>query len=564
VASSLSGAASRVRVLDLAVAWPECPPKGDISDWLAVGHTVAELESLIAASPDFIATQNAPDDTKAANSAVVHVASAAWPEPLSLPEGLSPVENFDLEFIPPAIGPWVADISERMQCPPEYIAVSAMVGLGSVLGRKIAIRPQRKTDWLEVANLWGCVVGRPGMMKSPAMMEALKPLYRLENTAREAYGIEAARYAQELELYQLRRGAAETIAKAALKKDVRASIEASPLPPEEPRERRYIANDVTYEKLGEILADNPNGVLAHRDELVSLLKTLDREEYAPARGFFLTAWSGTQGYTFDRVTRGKTHVEAACLSVLGSTQPGRLAEYVRRATSGGSGDDGLIQRFGLLVWPDQTPTWRNVDRFPDGDAKQSACRTFDSFDSLLPSEIGAEADDFQSLPFLRFDGDAQGLFLEWRSDLEARLRSADLQPAIEAHLAKYRKLVPALALIGHLAEGGTGAVGKAALMRALAFAEYLESHARRAYGAGPEAEVAAAKSILGHIRNNDLHDGFTARDIHRHNWSHLTDRGQIQAGLNLLSDLDWIAIEPDTQQAGRPSYRYRINPRAHR
>ena len=190
--------------------------------------------------------------------------------------------------------------------------------------------------------------------------------------------------------------------------------------------------------------------------------------------------------------------------MLGSTQPGRLAEYVRRATSGGGGDDGLIQRFGLLVWPDQTPTWRNVDRFPDGDAKQAAWQTFDSFDSLIPSEIGAEADDFQSLPFLRFDGDAQGLFLEWRADLEARLRSADLQPAIEAHLAKYRKLVPALALIGHLAEGGTGAVGKAALMRALAFAEYLESHAKRAYGAGPEAEVAAAKSILAHIRNNDL------------------------------------------------------------
>ena len=240
------------------------------------------LTWLIAASPDFIAAEHDADDTKTANSAVVHVASAAWPEPLSLPEGLSPVENFDLEFIPPAIGPWVGDISERMQCPPEYIAVSAMVGLGSVLGRKIAIRPQRKTDWLEVANLWGCVVGRPGMMKSPAMMEALRPLYRLETMAREAYGIEAARYAQDLEVHKLRREAAEKSAREALRKNVMASIEAGPLAPEQPKERRYIANDVTYEKLGEILADNPNGVLAHRDELVSLLKTLDREEYAPA------------------------------------------------------------------------------------------------------------------------------------------------------------------------------------------------------------------------------------------------------------------------------------------
>jgi Protein of unknown function (DUF3987) len=84
-------------------------------------------------------------------------------------------------------------------------------------------------------------------------------------------------------------------------------------------------------------------VLAHRDELVSLLKTLDREEYAAARGFFLTAWNGTTPYKFDRIGRGKVHIEGACLSLIGSTQPGKLAEYVRRAVGGGSGDDGLIQ-----------------------------------------------------------------------------------------------------------------------------------------------------------------------------------------------------------------------------
>ena len=77
--------------------------------------------------------------------------------------------------------------------------------------------------------------------------------------------------------------------------------------PEEPIDRRYVTNDTTYEKLGEILAQNPNGVLAHRDELVSLLKTLDREEFAAARGFFLTAWNGTIPYKFDRITRGRRH-----------------------------------------------------------------------------------------------------------------------------------------------------------------------------------------------------------------------------------------------------------------
>ena len=58
---------------------------------------------------------------------------------------------------------------------------------------------------------------------------------------------------------------------------------------------------------------------------------LNREEFAPARGFFLSAWNRTWGYTFDRIVRGATHIEAACQSLLGSTQPGRIAEYIRRA-----------------------------------------------------------------------------------------------------------------------------------------------------------------------------------------------------------------------------------------
>jgi hypothetical protein len=40
----------------------------------------------------------------------------------------------------------------------------------------------------------------------------------------------------------------------------------------------------------------------------------------------------------------------------------------------------------------------------------------------------------------------------------------------------------------------------------------LETHARRAYAAGYEAERSAAKAILAHIRKGNLGDGFTARE----------------------------------------------------
>jgi Protein of unknown function (DUF3987) len=484
----------------------------------------------------------------------------SWPSPKPLPTGLAPVAALDLDFLPATIAPWVGDIAERMQCPLDFVAIPALVGLGSALGRKIGVRPQRQTDWLEVPNLWGCIVGRPGAMKSPAMGEAIKPLNQLDAKAREEHAQALKGHAAQAELHRLKLDEARVSARKALKNgaDVPALYYDEP---DEPKARRYVVNDTTYEALGEILADNPNGVLAFRDELVSLLKTLDREDNIAARGFFLTAWNGTTGYTFDRITRGKTHIEAACLSLLGSTQPGRLSEYVRRATDGGSGDDGLIQRFGLLSWPDQDPEWRETDRYPNSEARTRAWATFERLDNADANAVNAQRDPFAALPFLRFDAQAQGNFSEWHSDLERRLRGGEMSPALESHLAKYRKLVPALALINHLADGGIGPVPLAPLARALALSEYLETHARRAYGAGALSETSTAKAILKRIRNGELEDGFAARDIRRREWSGLTDTDQIKAGLSLLADYDWLA--PRTiETGGRPRIIYSINPEA--
>jgi Protein of unknown function (DUF3987) len=118
---------------------------------------------------------------------------------------LLPVETFDLELLPTTIAPWVADISERMQCPPDFVGIPAVVALGSVVGRRIGVRPQRHTDWLEVSNMWGCIVGRPGMMKSPALGEALKPLYRLEAEARRSNDEARKAYAASLEAHKAAR-----------------------------------------------------------------------------------------------------------------------------------------------------------------------------------------------------------------------------------------------------------------------------------------------------------------------------------------------------------------------
>ena len=101
------------------------------------------------------------------------------PDPLPIPADLPPVQRFNPTWLPSTLRPWVVDIAERMQCPPDFPAVASMVALSGVLGRKIAIRPKQRDNWTVYANLWGMLIGRPSLMKSPPMKEALLPIRRM-------------------------------------------------------------------------------------------------------------------------------------------------------------------------------------------------------------------------------------------------------------------------------------------------------------------------------------------------------------------------------------------------
>ena len=487
-------------------------------------------------------------------------------EPQPLPNDLHPVKSFDYRLLPESLAPHVIDICERVQCPPDFVAVGVMVGLGSLIGRKVGIRPQAQTDWTVTANQWGCAVGRPGLMKTPAMEQALAPLKRLSAKANDTYQTDLENFHIQSQMAKLRRDVGEKEARKKLAQNPDADVSAlfAVADPDEPTLRRYIINDTSPAALGELHRQNPNGVLVYRDELVSLLRSLDREDQAEGREFYLTGWSGDSGYTFDRIGRGMNlHIPAVCISLLGTTQPGRLAEYVRHAVRGGSGDDGLIQRFGLLVWPDTSSGWKNVDRWPDGEAKRFASSVYDRLADLDPEAIGAQQDtdlngDPDGIPYLRFDEQAHGLFLEWRTDLEQRLRGDDLHPAVESHLAKYRKLIPSLALIIHLSEGAQGPVSEQATLKALAWSEYLESHALRAYGSITQPETATAKAILQRIRKGDLPNEFKGWEVWRPGWARLSDREQVQDGLRLLVDYGHL-FEETHNTGGRPSTIYTVN-----
>jgi putative DNA primase/helicase len=484
--------------------------------------------------------------------------------PIDLPSELLAVKALDVRLLPATMTSWCADISERLQVAPDFVGVTIMAALGTVIGRKIAIRPQEKTDWQEVANQWALVIGRPGVLKSPAMEEALKPIRYLESKQHETYEAEQRQYAQEKMAAEFRLDAAKAEAKKTLKGNPLANITKLMEidQPMEPVLKRYLTSDSTVEALAVLLQQNPNGICVYRDEMVSLLKTLDRDERAADRGFYLTGWNGNSKYTTDRIGRGfHQHIDGMCISMIGSTQPGRIGEYVRAAVKGGPGDDGLIQRFGLMVWPDQAEIFKNVDRAPDYRARDAVIQVFERLDLLTPEDVDAEFDEYSKTWFLRFDEEALELFTDFRHGLERKIRDPETHPAIEAHIAKYRKLVPSIALIDHLSTLQAGPVRFESVMKAIEWSAYLESHARRIYGSGSRSRISAAKELLKKIPNAYGSAPFTAREVKRRHWSGL-DCDAVDAGLDLLVEYQWIIDLEQDRGIGRPTVIYQLNPLA--
>lgn len=513
----------------------------------------------------------------AAERSLSRSASRAWPEPKPIQAALHPVPAFDGEILlPEALRGWVLDEADRMQCPPDFIAVGALAALGAIIGARCAIKPKARDSWLIVPNLWGGIVGLPSAKKSPAIGAALKPLDRLIARAMEAHRADLEAFEADKTVFEAKKDAIEGRIKAAAKDAKKGDLDSlarelqghRQQAPDAPVLRRYKSNDTTVEKLGELLRENPSGLLVLRDELVGLLASWDREGREGERAFYLEAWNGNASFDTDRIGRGSIFIPNLCVSIFGGIQPDKLVGYLEQAAHA-LANDGMLQRFQLLVYPDHR-SWEWRDRIPAKEARDRAFAVFDTLADFDPEAWGAApADDFCKFPSFRFDEAAQEIFIEWSGDLHRTKLPGEDHPMIAQHLAKFDKLFPALALILHLvdcsATGQRGPVKVESALRAAVWCDYLEAHARRCYGLLADDGLRAAQALADKLRQGKLHEGFTARDVRRNQWRSLTADEAVQAALDWLEDEGWLRSEEvggTGPGSGRRTARYAINPKA--
>lgn len=481
-----------------------------------------------------------------------HAASDGWPEPEKLGEELPPVPAFDLRLLPAALRPMVEDVSDRMQTPPDLPAVVSVATLAGLCGRRATIQPkERDSRWEVVPNIWGAIVSDPGTMKSPTIAAVTAAAKAMEADWRAGFADAMRKYETDQEVAEIMKSAWKESVKSALKKQ--AALPEKPqcdLAP--PRQRRLLVVDATFEKLHELLGENTAGVFVLRDELAGWLASLERQGRETERAFMLECWNGDTGFTVDRIGRGSIHVEHCCVSLFGGIQPARLRAYLADTLKNGPTNDGLIQRFQLLVWPDkQSRSYR--DREPNAKAIEAANNVYRRIPDLSADK-----------PLrLKFAPHAQVLFIDWYNDLEKRLEANDTNPFMQAHLAKYRSLMPSLALLFSLADGGLESVSLPHAQQAADWCDYLAHHARRVYASRIAPERLAALSLARRLTGGWKRDSgrFSVREVYSNDWSGLGTPGEVRAAVTVLEDAGWVRAENAKPDTGRPSEAYVVNPR---
>ncbi len=448
--SSLTPAA-KVKVVNLTDAWPDLPEGGDIADIVAGGEDpgsiTAKLMRLIAEAEPQAPCQPA--------------SKAELPGPFPTDALSAPIRRF------------VTEVAAATGNDPACAALAALVTLAGTLGNRVAA--QVKRGWLEPAILWGAIVAPSGTIKSPVLKLTTGPLVDNYRQTRRQYADELAAYEAERERLK-----AERDSRKRSQKPVHAESDP-PADAQRPVEQRLLVSDVTCEKLGVLLQDNPLGLLLVRDELAAWIGAFDRYA-AGGKGSDAPAWLSffdASPVVIDRKTAtGSIFVERASVSVLGSIQPGTL----RRVFGAAERESGLLARL-LLVQPPVRPVVWTDEELSDATASEWA--------NLLQAmmQIAPEPDDqAKTRPrMVHLDEDAKHVYVGWH-DAHGRELAGIQAEDMASHFAKLKGICIRLALLlacvdAVAADRSVVAIGRTQIERAIAITEWFKGEARRVYGA---------------------------------------------------------------------------------
>ena len=416
---------------------------------------------------------------------------------------------FPIELLGPAQD-WVRAAAAARNAPVDFVALGLIATAAGLLGPSIQVSPWG--DWKERSILWACLIGAPSSNKSPAidpLRDALRSVEQQMSTMSASGGS---------------------------------------------KKSRILISDVTTEKAGQLLADNPHGLICIRDELSGLLGGFGRYGSSGAdRAFWIEAYGGRR-HVVDRVKHEEPIDIPYCgISLVGGIQPDRLGSLLFAGD-----DDGLASRF-LYAWPPQSPR-RRTSIVPD--AKMLA----DVFRRLREVSL-SHGDEPQDL-IIMLEPLAVDEFGAW---YEREEHDAWATGLLASAYGKLHGIMLRLALVIEFLtwafergnEPAPSTISTDSVMAAIAIVEqWVRPTLRRVFAEASLPKAYQDARIVGLWLLQQRLDYVNSRRIRRAaGFPGPKEPKELDAALEVLVDWEWLVLEParDGHTPGRLRKDYRVN-----
>ena len=454
-------------------------------------------------------------------------------EPLPLEEQLLPVPPFPLDCLNPQLQEYCRIRAAQTCLPPDFTATAFLGVISGLIGRSYQLEMRPGHDWFESANLWGLLIGNPSSQKSPTI-KAVSSLCLTPLDVKARVGFEVA-----VKTYKERKRNAK-----------KCEIDFDE---PEPVRRRFHTDDPTVASLKKLFSSNARGILLRNDEASAQLQKFDKDGCEGDRAFFLSCWSGQESYHDDRLTRESLLDLTLCLAWIGGIQPNTIRQHLQQATHASIGNDGLMQRFQLISYPDVKEEFKNVDVQIPPDLKEGIARLAADLDNIC-----------MDVKTLHYGEEAHKAFIDWYVVHQNRTR-AEEEEYWQSHLGKIPKLVGSLCIQLHLLDNimsglPSDEISLSVFEKALRLADYYIAHARRAYGSTESRLLADARRILRMIRSGKIKARFKASDIYRNCSCSLSEPARTNASLEFLKDRNIVAQEKQFSGVGRHGIEWIVHP----
>jgi hypothetical protein len=571
VGRSLHGVAKSVRMLEL----PGLDYKGDVLNWLALGHTAEELMDLARKVPEW--DQSVNDDSVYSGDSV-----QGW----ELPQPFASVEvpYFPISALPADLAEYVSQEAEAKQVPIDLPGCLSL-GAASAAGAHKA-KVYINDDWIEPLNLFEAVALPSGERKSPEFRAFFKPLEDREQELAKEMAPEILKLRTELDILEARwRNAKAEAAKRPEQKGdpVKAESEARELAEEVskfvvPAVPRLLADDATPEAVAALLAEQ-NGRLAIASAEGGIFDIIAGRysDGAPNLDVYLKGYSGDT-LRVDRRSRPPEFVPNPCLTVVLTVQPDVIRSLADNPTFR---NRGFTARW-LFVLPQSMVGFRSVN----------PCtvepKVRERWDRIVRAILELPNPEADGTPLIHLSPGAQEKFQAWRTEVETALRpGADLDDLADWG-NKLCGNTARLAGLLHILEWALNCVdcvdsvyapsysswnypwdrpvALETMQSAIALGRYFREHAKAAFALmEADPELAAAKQVWAAIERHQLTQ-FSLRDLWQRVRRRFSRVEHLQRVLEKLATLGHVrrVLDPgDEKGRGRPpSPVFEVNPLA--